>query len=205
MKLTKIAPQKRKKKRFSIWIDGQYTFSCDREILSDLGLEEGLEFSSSELEDLRKKVAEREARQYGIRALARRPMTEASLRRKLAERGCEPDVISSTVESLRNLGLVDDLNYAKLWIRSRVKTNPKGQYVLRKELRMKGVASPLIDRALRELEGFFDERSLLESVAERRARHLAGLDPATRKRRLYDYLIRRGFRRDEVREIIEKH
>jgi SOS response regulatory protein OraA/RecX len=77
--------------------------------------------------------------------------------------------------------------------------------MLRKELMMKGVAPVLIDRAFEELGDLFDERALLESVAERRVRQLGGLDAITRKRRLYDYLLRRGFRRDYVREIIERH
>ena len=77
--------------------------------------------------------------------------------------------------------------------------------MLRRELRMKGVDTAVIEKAFEELGETFNERSLLAAVAERRAGHLQTLDPLTKKRRLYEYLLRRGFRRDQVREIIEKY
>ncbi len=205
MKISKIEPQKRRKKRYSIWIDGEYSFSCDKEILFKLGIEEGQEFSSSELETLLTEIQKREAQAYSLGVLARRPFSEAGLKSRLRSRGYDSHITSSTIGYLKSIGLIDDLNYSRLWIRSRAKINPKGSLLLRRELRIKGIAPPTIEKALEESKEFYDEGELLVQVAERRAEKLKNLDPISKRRRLSNYLLRRGFPIDEVREITQKY
>jgi regulatory protein len=113
--------------------------------------------------------------------------------------------VGAVVSHLREIGLIDDLNYARLWVRSRVKTNPRGALLLRKELRTKGVAADVIEKALEEFKEAYDEIELLSRLAESRARKLTHLDRRTRQRRLFNYLLRRGFPIDEVRSITRRY
>jgi regulatory protein len=205
MRITKIERQKRNRKRYSISIDGEYSFSCHEETFLGLGLEEGQQLSPSEFEVLLTKVQRKEAEVYSVATLARRPMTEAALRNRLAAKGYHSHIISSTLERLKEIGLIDDLSFSRLWIRDRTKINPRGTLLLRRELRMKGVAPPTIEKALEEFKEKNDESRLLIEVAERRAKKLKGLDSVSRRRRLFNYLLRRGFPMDEVRKVTQRY
>lgn len=209
MKITKIEPQKRKtrrkRKKYSIWIDEEYAFSCSQEVLLRLGLQEGQEVSASQLKVFLSEIQKKEATDYSLNLLARRPLSEAELRNKLRSRGYEFAIISSTLSHFRDIGLIDDLNYSILWVRNRSKTNPRGTLLLRKELRMKGIAPEIIEKALEEFKNSYDESELLAQVAERRAKKMVKLDPISKKRRLFNYLLRRGFPLDEVRRVIKKY
>lgn len=205
MKITRIEQQKRRKKRYSIWIDGEYSFSCEEEILLKLGLEEGQEVSLHEFEALLTEIQKKEAETYSIALLARRPMSETTLRKKLRSRGYNSCIISSTVEYLKEMDLVDDLNFSRLWIRNRAKINPRGALLLRQELRMQGIPPRIIEKALEEFKECYDESELLVEVAEKRAKKLRDLDSASRRRRLFNYLLRRGFPIDEVKEVTKKY
>lgn len=205
MKITKIERQKRNRNRRSIWIDGEYSFSCGKETLVDLGLVEGQTLSASQLQTLLVDIQQKEAQNYSIAILARRPLSEAQLREKLRSRKYAPEVVSAVVSHLREIDLIDDLHYARLWIRTRVKTNPRGTLLLRKELRTKGVAAAVVEKALEEFKESYDETELLSRVAEGRAQKLTHLDRRARQRRLFNYLLRRGFPIDEVRSITRKY
>jgi len=205
MRITKIERQRRNRKRYSIWIDGDYSFSCGREALVDLGLIEGQELSASELHTLLVNIQRKEAEDYSLAILARRPLSEAQLREKLRSRRYAPGVISSVISYLKEISLIDDLDYARLWIRSRIKTNPRGALLLKKELRMKGIAPATVEKALEEFKAAYDETELLTRVAESRAKRLAHLDRGVRRRRLFNYLLRRGFPIDEVRIVTRKY
>lgn len=205
MRITRIEPQKRKRKRYSIWIDNQYSFSCDKEVLLKLCLEEGQEVSFSELEALLRDIQQKEAKDYSLYILARRPLSEAQLKDKLRSRRYDSKIISIVIDYLKGIGLIDDLNYSRLWIRSRSRTNPRGALLLRQELRMKGIASQIIERVLDEFKESYNEEELLVQVAEKRAKKLKNLDPISRKRRLFNYLLRRGFLVDEVRKVIKRY
>jgi len=205
MKITKIERQRRKKKRYSISIDGEYSFSCDEETFFRLGLEEGQQLSPTELEVLLTEIQRKEAESYSIAILARRPMSEAALKNRLHAKGYHSHIILSTLGHLKEIGLIDDLDFSRLWIRNRTKINPRGTLLLDRELRMKGVAPQIIEKALREFKERYEESRLLVEVAERRARKMKGLDSASRRRRLFYYLLRRGFPIDEVRKVTQRY
>ena len=79
--------------------------------------------------------------------------------------------------------------------------------VIAMELSRKGVARPVVDQVLQELaedEGGGDERSAAEAVAERRLRGMAKLEPEARQRRLYGFLVRRGFAMGVAAEVARR-
>lgn len=70
---------------------------------------------------------------------------------------------------------------------------------------MKGIAPEIIEKAIEEFKNSYDESELLAQVAEKRAKKMVKLDPISKKRRLFNYLLRRGFPLDEVRRVIKKY
>jgi regulatory protein len=85
-------------------------------------------------------------------------------------------------------------------------TRGKGPARLLRDLLAQGVerrtAEQAVWRALDE-EGI-DPRVEARAVAAKRARQLAGLPAAVRKRRLLAFLVRRGYAGGEMKELIEE-
>jgi regulatory protein len=114
-------------------------------------------------------------------------------------------VVERVVSRCRELGYVDDEEYAVAHVRDRIRLKPRGRFRLRMELRKKGIsdrdAEAAIDRAFREEE--VTEHDLLERAARKRWESRRSDDPETVRRRLYGYLRRRGFRGAEIRDVVD--
>ena len=102
------------------------------------------------------------AREAALKLLDFQDRTAYQLTQGLMRKGCSPELAAMTVENLVQAGLVDDLRYACLFIRSGME-NGKGGIRLRQKLKEKGVASDVTDRAfsILEEEGLLEDQQLL--------------------------------------------
>jgi SOS response regulatory protein OraA/RecX len=74
-----------------------------------------------------------------------------------------------------------------------------------RDLQSQGVDRRVAEGAVRQslaAEGV-DPVDAVRALAEKRARQLAGLPPAVRKRRLSAFLARRGFEAQQIWEVVE--
>jgi regulatory protein len=128
----------------------------------------------------------------------------AELRRALVKKG-EPSVrVEEAIARLVDQKVLDDADFARQFARAKVTGSGASRIRILQELGRKGVARDVAERAIAELmddEGI-DPAASVHRVAEKKWRILAKLDPATRRRRLYGFLARRGFNPDEIREAL---
>jgi len=149
-----------------------------------------------------KKSKHDKALSYANRLLSIRQRSERELRNRLFEKRFSSDTVNSIIEELKNRKLVDDLKFARLWIQSRMDLNPKGNMLLKKELRDKGISSSIIERSLSEREE--TEVGLASTVAEKKLASLKGLPKEKVRKKLFDYLARRGFNFSVIEEILNE-
>jgi regulatory protein len=142
-----------------------------------------------------------QARAYAFLLLKYRQRSRKELETRLKLRKFPADVIEEVVDSLAGKGFVDDTAFAKAWIASRAGQR-FGQRRIRQELRVKGVAPEVIDQGLRALQEFSPEAETVRVLAEEKFRKLKDLDSQTAKRRIYAYLLRRGFPPETVIDIL---
>ena len=135
--------------------------------------------------------------------LRSRPRSEAEIRSRLKLKGYGAPVVEAVVESLKRCGQLDDEKFARLWVESRMRSNPMGDIVLRRELKEKGVSDSIIEATLTDKAANYDEYKVAFSMAEERFRQLAKVDRRKALKRLYDFLLRRGFAYDIVKRIID--
>ena len=132
------------------------------------------------------------ARTIALRSLNAAPRTRAQLTELLASRGVPADAAGEVLDRFEELQLVDDAEFARMWVRSRHRQRGLPRRTLRMELQRKGVGSSDIEAAL-ELVEDDDEASAAVDLAIRKARATAGLEPVVRRRRMMGALMRRGF------------
>jgi regulatory protein len=140
---------------------------------------------------------------YGraVARLARRDHTEVEIRRALLRDGFSEQEIDSTLQRLVIERALDDRGFASRYARSRMRYQRLGRNRIRQELRKKGVAGAHVETGVAEALQEVSETEAIDTLARRwwRQRAEAGRDrPETRLRRLWAFLIRRGFPSETV-------
>lgn len=135
--------------------------------------------------------------------LRSRPRSEAEMRSRLKLKGYGQEIVDTVVESLRKVGEIDDEKFARLWVDSKMQTNPVGDIALRRDLKGKGVAESIIEMVLGEKAQNYDDYSVALNMARERFKQLAKIDKRKALKRLYDYLSRRGFSYDIVNRVLD--
>ena len=128
----------------------------------------------------------------------------AELRRLLIRKG-EPEAdVDAAIERLRANGLLDDANFARQLTRSKALGAGLSRRRIQQELSKRGVAREISDEAIDQVfdEEGVDEDASIERVARKKLRMLTKVDDATRKRRLYGFLARRGYDNDDIQRVL---
>jgi len=136
------------------------------------------------------------ARAIVLRQLSAGPRTRHQLAAKLRDREVPEGAARAVLDRFEELRLINDAEFADLWVRSRAENRHLGSSTLRRELRDKGVADELIESALQQLSADDERESARYLVSKKLARVDRGsLDRAERDkhtRRLVAMLVRKG-------------
>jgi len=122
---------------------------------------------------------------------------------RLKQKGHRGIIIAGTIDGLKSKGMLDDLAFAKLWIGDRISLKPAGKSLIAAELRAKGIDDATIDEAFAGYKDSFDEYELALPLARKKIRTIRGADPEKAKRKVFDFLVRRGFSRNTIWKVIK--
>jgi len=186
-RITSLVAQKGNARRVSVYLDGEYAFGLSAMLLADLSV--GQMLATEEIEALKERDLVERAYRRATRFLSYRPRSEQEVVRYLERKDIEEHVREQVLARLRNAHLVDDREFARLWVENRETFRPRGRRALRSELWQKGVAREIVERAVSEV----DEEQGAMRVARKALSHYVGLEKKTFYRRLLGYLQRRGF------------
>ncbi len=200
--ITAIEIQEHDRTRRNIFLDGAFAFGLDQEVLAESGFGLGDYLTSQDVRRLLEAERRLQARKKALRLLSVRSRSERELRTRLQQAGFG-EAAEATVRTLRRAGLVDDLQFALSYARSRIATRPCGEFILRRELREKGIAEETIEAAMAEAYREKDQRQLAYELATKKKRLLGGTDQEKAQRRVADLLLRRGFSWELVSEVME--
>jgi regulatory protein len=140
-------------------------------------------------------------REAALRLLDRQRRTRSDLARRLREKGFALGTIDPVLDRLTEVGLIDDVEYARAFLAGRWGRRAAGWRRLEQQLRMKGVPAPdiLAARAkLEEREGNVDEVTAARRAITQAARRYAHFQPHVRRQKLWALLSRRGFDGDVI-------
>lgn len=137
---------------------------------------------------------------YGraLARLARRDHSEQEIRRALRRDGFADEEIEETVRRLRRDRYLDDACFAARVARSRLAHARVGRNRVRLELRKKGVRRAVVEAGLKEALSEVPEADTVDALARRFWKSHEKDEPAHRLRKLWAFLVRRGFPADLV-------
>ncbi len=182
------------KKRVSVYIDGIFSFTLNKEVVVQAGLHEGQAIYSDRIKELVDTDLYQTCLNTAMNFLGYRPRSEAEVRQRLYRRGFSNDIVSRVLARLKEQKLVDDSAFAKYWTDNRLAFNPRSKRLIKLELRQKGINTETIDEIADELD---DEESAYK-VGLKKARFLTSLSYDEFCNYLYNYLRRRGFSYDVI-------
>ena len=142
-------------------------------------------------------------RQSFSRLTRKRAKSRAELHTQLLKRGVEAEVSSNVLDSLELQGLLNDLEFAKIWSESRRRQKKLSSGVIIQELRTKGVAQDIIDEVMQESDPD-EEYAMAYALAERKYRSCAHLDEMVIYRRVHSLLARKGFSHQVTTRILKE-
>jgi regulatory protein len=109
-------------------------------------------------------------------------------------------LLVKVIVRMEELGYADDVKFAEWWVDQRTAFKPKGNRYIQMELRGKGVPDAVIASVLASRGSV----SLLVAARQAVAKKIplwAKLPPMERKKKIYEYLARRGFDSDTIRKV----
>jgi regulatory protein len=132
---------------------------------------------------------------YCLYLLSRRNYTSRQLQDKLKKKDYSPAAIHGALDKLNSWHYLDDGNFAELYIRERIRSKPRGQYVLLKELKLKGITRELAKEKIAKfmLEEKLDDQGLAERTLQRKLGSYLKVSAEKGARRARNYLLRQGF------------
>jgi regulatory protein len=130
--------------------------------------------------------------------LARRELSEAQVRQRLARRGFEPDVIEEAVSLLKSERAIDDERVAMAIAHSETSVKRRGKVRVQRQIEAAGIAPATARTAVDREFGEIDEPALLEAALARRLRPGQVVADDGEFARLYRYLLGQGFEPDAV-------
>lgn len=202
-KITAIEPQKNRN-RVNIHLDGEFAFGLAR--ITAAWLKVGDVLTEEKINELKNKDDGERALQQALLFLSYRARSEKEIKQNLLKHEYSETIIEQTIERLRESKLANDNQFAKTWVENRNAFRPRSKRVLTMELRQKGLDEETVKTAVADV----DENALAYESAKKRASRFKsaalskskGLEWSEFRKKLSDYLARRGFPYSVVSSVV---
>lgn len=194
-KITAIEPQKNRN-RVNIHLDGEFAFGLAR--ITAAWLKIGDVLSEEKIAELKNKDDGERALQQALLFLSYRARSEKEIKQNLLKHEYSESIIEQTLERLRESKLANDHQFAKTWVENRNTFRPRSKRMLTMELRQKGLDEETVTNAVADV----DENALAYETAKKRATRFTGLERSEFRKKLSDFLARRGFPYSVVSSVV---
>lgn len=196
MKVTDIKQQAKSQTRYSIFIDGKFSFGLSESVLMNSGLRIGKDIDSKQLHALKDSAELDKAYLSAIGLIARRLRSEWEIREYLTRKEYDPERIHEIINRLYDNTWIDDLKFAKMWVENRRLLKATSARRLKQELKAKRVSDDIIRKVL--AQDTTNEKTLIKELIARKRKQTRYADD----QKLMAYLIRQGYNYADIKEVL---
>jgi regulatory protein len=130
--------------------------------------------------------------------LARRELSEAQVRQRLARKGHTEQDIDEAIARLRDERAIDDARVAEAIARTETAVKRRGKLRVRMQMQRAGIGTAIAKRAVDEVFDAIDDDALIEASLRKRLRNRETIADDREFQRLYRYLVGQGFETDRI-------
>ena len=177
-------------------LDGVPALELSDWTIGKCGLHTGDDLDDHTVDKIKYTEAETQAKNIAINYLSYRQRSSKEIVDHLTKKGFTRNCAEDVTRQLQSARMVNDLEFARAFVRDRIKRKPTGRALLRMQLIAKGISSSMTDMILTELISPQSQQASAMQAAIRKMRLMhnsKNLDGEKRKKRLLDFLLRRGF------------
>ena len=199
--------QKKDNNNVMVLLDNDQKLFLSYEVLLKNGLRKGSEISDSHFDFLVKENQKFFIKQKASTLLGKRLHSVYELRIKLRQKKYDEDLIRLTIDDLLNGNYLDDMKFAEMFSEEKLRLKLWGKTKLKSELMKKGVSSAIITTVLEEKFPTVDEElDNASQLVKKKYNQLKNRNMEKQKlvKRLYAFLISKGYNYDVSRQAIEK-
>lgn len=204
MVITKIEKQKKNRNRWNLYVDDEFACGISEDSFLKFGLRTNDEISEDTLDEIKKFDEYQFAKKSALDFLSYRIRSTAEIRDKLKSKKVSADSIEKTVKHLTKIGLIDDEEFARQLVQSKMGNKPSGKSVIRQKLFQKGITKDTAEKVIGEIYTGSREKELISEVYSKYEKKLKVLDRYQKRRKAFEVLMRKGFDLDSINEFLNE-
>ena len=200
--ITKISRQK-STDRYNVFLDEHYAFSVSEDVLVKKHLHKGLTLSEQDIATIQKHDSWHRSYLQAIRYLSYRMRSTEEIRHYLRKKDVESIVIEEIIVKLQKENYLNDLAFAKAFVRDRMNQSTKGPLLIANELEEKGVSAKIIEEAIKEYTYDAQFQTAL-NWAQKQQKRKSSHAYRKRKAQLKSKLYQKGYSSDVINAVFEE-
>src|SRR6266508_227624 len=134
--------------------------------------------------------------------LARRELSEAQVRQRLARKGHGAGDIDDAVARLRQERAIDDARVAEAIARTETSVRRRGKLRVRMQIERAGISKDVAKRVVDEIFETIDDDAQIEASLNKRLHGRETIADDREFQRLYRYLAGQGFESDRILKVL---
>ncbi|WP_461205524.1 recombination regulator RecX [Clostridium sp. DL1XJH146] len=199
--ITRIEVGKRNKNRVNVYINYEYTFSCNAELVYKFNLSKDEEIDLEYIKELVIEDNYLSCKESALNTISRTYKTEKEMKDKLKMKGYDESSIDRVMSFLKEYTFIDDNKYAEMYIKDNCAKS--GRNKIKYNLSRKGIKEDLIQEKL----SLIDEEGEFNSVMELAKKKYNILKKSQDDKykingKLVQFLLRRGFKYDIIKNVL---
>ncbi|MCA1074341.1 recombination regulator RecX [Clostridium bowmanii] len=201
--ITKIEVQKKNKHRVNIYMDDEYAFACDAQLVYIHNITKGKTIEKESLQNIIDEDNYIKGKNVALHFLERSFKSSRQVVDKLTAKEFEVKTIDRVIEFLKEYAFIDDSRFVELFIKEKINSSGKNKikFTLLKKLLPKELIQEGLDKITLEQQ--------LETALKLGEKRIATLSKSEKNiQKLYkktsDYLVRSGYDYAIVNEVLGK-
>ncbi len=210
MIVTKLEYQKRDPNRVNLYIDGKFFCGISIDTLAKESLYEGLSINDDTLERILYEELQSRFQNRAMEYLSKSPKSEFQIFKYLKDLRFKKkgvwykedlqvdwdSMFEKIVGRLKDFHLINDEEYARMFVQSRLRNRPRGKNILIAELLSKGISKEIAQLICDE--EITDEYEVLKNTFRKKFR---GKAFSKEDQRMVGFLMRKGFSWDLIEKL----
>ncbi len=201
--ISALEPQKKKKDRYNIFIDGEYACSLSADSCVVFDIKPGREIGEDELKHAVMRDNTQFAFDSAISLLSFRMRTKAELTEKLAGRKIDEQAIEAAMTKLAHYGYVNDESYADEYVQSAVAAGRYGRKVIAYKLKQKEIDKYTIEIVMQSFSSEEEKKAAKKQFVSLIKKY-KNEDAYKKRTKIFAALARRGFDYDIINTLFSE-
>jgi regulatory protein len=199
--ITDCRVNKKRKDRYSVFLNGEFAFSIGEITYHLFPIIKGETLTPKQIEIILRHEEFEKAREQVLRLLSRRMRSEYELVVYLKRNKFDSATRRRVIAYCNEHGYLDDLEYARIFIRDKQNLNRYGFNKIRYLLAKRGISREIIE-SLADSQDRDEEFKIGLNLAQKRLTQIK--DKIRIKEKLYRYLWQRGFDSSTIKKVLSK-